>query len=75
MKKLLQLFLVFACLLSFQPADAQTSSKGFDYQGHQKMNKKAARWSKHRMKASNGDQLNLKCSVRKSRRAARRNHS
>jgi hypothetical protein len=75
MKKLLPLLILFVFMLSYQPSSAQTSAKGFDYKSHQKMNKKAARWGKHRMKASKGDQLNLKCSVRKSRQASRKNNS
>jgi hypothetical protein len=48
------------------------SNKGFDYQAHRKMNKKAARWGENRIKASKGDKTNLQCSVRKTRRHARK---
>lgn len=48
------------------------SAKGFDYRAHQKMNKKAARWGENRVKASKGDKTNLQCSVRKTRRHARK---
>ncbi len=74
MKKFLQIVLLSAFCLSFQLAIAQSSSKGYDYKGHQRTNAKAQKWGKHRMKASDGDQTNLKCSVRKSRRYARRKH-
>lgn len=66
-------FKIIALLLLLLPLcmNAQ-SDRGFDYGGHRKMNKKAARWGKHRVKASKGDYTNLQCSVRKTRRHARR---
>jgi|LakMenE18May11ns_1017448.scaffolds.fasta_scaffold9933310_2 hypothetical protein len=52
-------------------ASAQ-SGKGFDYAAHRKMNKKAAKWGKSRIKASDGDYTNMQCSVRKTRRHAKK---
>jgi hypothetical protein len=71
-----RLIMIIALLAIFTPhegmAQSKSNSKGFDYSSHAKMNKKAQRWKKRRMKAADGDQLNVQCSVRKSRRAARR---
>jgi hypothetical protein len=36
------------------------------------MNKKAAKWGKSRIKASDGDYTNMQCSVRKTRRHAKK---
>jgi len=69
-------FIIFiASIFCFDtyPAQGQSSTKGFNYSAHSKMNHKAGRWSKRRLKASGNDQVNLKCSVRKSRRYARHN--
>jgi hypothetical protein len=52
-------------------ASAQ-SGKGFDYAAHRKMNKKAAKWGKSRIKASDGDYTNMHCSIRKTRRHAKK---
>ena len=52
-------------------ASAQ-SAKGFDYSAHKKMNKQASHWGKRRMKAADHDMTNIQCSVRKSRRKAKR---
>lgn len=53
-------------------AQTQKKGKGFDYKQHDHNNQKAKRWAKRRMKASDGDQVNLKCSARQSRRYARK---
>jgi hypothetical protein len=54
---------------------AQTAKRGFDYNSHAKMNKKAKRWGEKRNKATKGDMTNLKCSPRESRRYARKQRS
>lgn len=72
MKRLIPILLVFMLLGCTSNVSAQSSSKGFDYHAHSKMNKKAGRWSKHRIKAAGNDPTNIQCSVRKSRRKARR---
>ncbi len=73
MKRLLLLVaLIWMMLPQEGAAQRKTSGGGFDYASHAKMNKKAQRWKKRRMKAADGDQLNVQCSVRKSRKAARR---
>lgn len=72
MKLIISIFLSAVMLFAFEESNAQRQQKGFDYAGHQRMNKKAKRWGKHRVKAANYDQTNLRCSVRQSRRAARR---
>jgi hypothetical protein len=72
MRKLI-LFLPLLLLMVFSnDSVAQKRTKGFDYAGHHRMNMKAKRWGKHRFKAANYDQTNLRCSVRTSRRAARK---
>ncbi len=75
MKKFIQIILVVALSFSFSNVYSQTSVKGYDYKSHHRTNKKAQKWGNNRMKASDGDQTNLKCSVRKSRRYARKNRS
>jgi hypothetical protein len=71
MRKLI-LFLPLLLLMVFSnDSTAQKRTKGFDYAGHHRMNMKAKRWGKHRLKAAKNDQTNLRCSVRTSRRAAR----
>jgi hypothetical protein len=74
MKAIVTILVVIAFALQPGQSSAQSSQKarGFDYSSHSKMNKKAARWSKRRIKASGNNQLNVQCSVRKSRKAARR---
>jgi hypothetical protein len=71
-----RLLILIALLAFFTPdqsmAQSKSSSKGFDYSSHAKMNKKAQRWKMRRAKASKGDMTNTQCSVRKTRRAARR---
>ena len=72
------LFRILAILILLGPsvthvhAQHSSKSKGFDYAKHNQMNKKAGRWSKKRIKASDGDQTNVQCSVRKSRRHRRK---
>ena len=80
MKNYLKLVTIVLLLATFTvPAQAQRSSKsktnGFDYAGHSQLNKKASRWSKRRIKASDGDQTNVQCSVRKSKKHARKKNS
>jgi hypothetical protein len=69
MKRLLIFFLLAAIALV---APAQSAQRGFDYNGHAKMNKQAKRWGERRVKASRNDQTNLKCSPRESRKYARK---
>lgn len=72
-----RILLIIALLAFFAPergiAQSKSHAKGFDYSSHAKMNKKAQRWKKRRMKAADGNQINVQCSVRKSRKAARNN--
>jgi hypothetical protein len=72
MKKLLGILTLFILLICSEQTQAQSGERGFDYKAHSRMNAKAGRWSKHRIKASHGDPVNLKCSVRKSRQYARK---
>jgi len=65
-------FITLCLLCMITMAQAQRSAKGFDYAAHKKMNHKAARWSNQRMKAADHDPTNIQCSVRKSRRHARK---
>ena len=75
MRKLI-LFLPLLLLMVFSnDSTAQKRTRGFDYAGHHRMNMKAKRWGKHRLKAAKNDQTNLRCSVRTSRRAARRSRA
>jgi hypothetical protein len=71
-----RILLIIVLLAFFTPeqsiAQSKSSSKGFDYSSHAKMNKKAQRWKMRRSKAAKGDMTNTQCSVRKTRRAARR---
>jgi hypothetical protein len=75
MKKFIIVLLSAILLLPSEASLAQSSPRGFDYQAHAAMNKKAGRWGKRRMKAAKGDVTNVRCSVRSSRRAARKSRS
>jgi len=67
--------LILALIFGAGQVNAQTAKKGFDYNSHAKMNKKAKRWGEKRNKASRGDMTNVKCSPRESRRYARKQKS
>ncbi|MEN9639965.1 MAG: hypothetical protein RLZZ262_1834, partial [Bacteroidota bacterium] len=71
-----RIVLIIALFSFFVPTESmaqkKSKAKGFDYAAHSKTNKKAQRWKMRRSKAAKGDMTNTQCSVRKTRRAARR---
>jgi hypothetical protein len=75
MRTIIKIFMFAFLLFAVEPAIAQAPMKGFDYSAHQKLNKQAGRWGKRRVKASKGDHTNLKCSVKQTRRYARKSRS
>jgi hypothetical protein len=73
MKRIILIIALFAFFAPEQGvAQSKSNGRGFDYSSHAKMNKKAQRWKMRRSKAAKGDMTNTQCSVRKTRRAARR---
>lgn len=73
MRKYLSILLLSTLMMITESAWSQ-SAKGFDYSAHKKLNKQAGHWGKRRMKAADHDMTNIQCSVRKSRRKARKNN-
>ncbi len=63
---------ILTLVLFLMPLVSNAQGRGFDYDAHRKMNKKAGKWGKNRVKASKGDYTNMQCSVGKTRRHARR---
>lgn len=73
MKSIIRIFFLAAFLMLMpETSQAQTRGKGFDYKAHKSQNAKAQKWAKRRVKASKGDQTNVQCSPRTTRRHARR---
>lgn len=72
MKAIIRLIMFLTLCTGFNTTSAQSSGKGFDYSSHHRMNQRSQRWGEKRLKASNHDQVNLKCSVRQSRKYVRR---